>query len=1487
MTSQFNKKFAAMFRSGVKPTAVAAAFGKLPGYGDHFEFPTPLPPVVAGIRQVMYVGGIKSWVGPWNRLAAEGKVIPFGHTIIHENGSDVTLLRVTPSEDAVSRAGFPLIVCASISGLPASAALAIGGPLLAQTDAVRESLRTEAQLQGLVERLQKDLLAGMEAAAAGDSSDAGAVARLVVDPKMGLEAGLLLTVLGSLEDKLKLGDGRRRPALPGERAVHLRVPATEAVARRSGLSWAEFLNVVLDFKAAAFYAIAPDGNQWVDLLVGEPTEKQFGCLRAGLEEFPFTAVSAAALRGAFADKARRFLRDQNPAIAVPIPVEKPKAAEVGQRLEAVPVVSATVPVATAIPVAAVSVAVPALAKEAVIAPVSPVVAVPKVETKPVVVPPVAAVPKVETKPVVVPPVAAVPKVEAKPVVVPPVVAMPKVEAKPVVVPPVAAVPKVETKPVAVPLAVATPKVEAKPVVVPPVVAVPKVEATPVMVPPVAAVPKVETKPVVVSPVVATPKVEMKPVAVPLAVATPKVETKPVVAPPVVAVPKVETKPVVAPPVVATPKVETKPVVAPPVVAVPKAAVKPAVVSAKVAARPVETKSAVVRPVSAGQVEAARTVVAAQPVAERVEKPADTTAQTAAAVSSAGEAVAQPGLSAIAAKKSRRPAPWRNLRVMFALVAVVVVGVSVALLMRPAPPIVSGGGSILPATSPNPVPLPVVVADPRSGWDEKADRQAATLFHQRLDAAHKVADGLAERFAPCKDLVAAMSAALSAADKHAKDVDDTLNNFWSEPARRYDKTQLEQLHAGLDQLNKDSQADLLSHLTQNVVAAASQSLAGRPLGWSDAAQEWKDKVAATNDIGGFTALASFWDNISRLDTQRTATVAKVAFQDKTALIAALMVSWQHQVDKSFRPLLVLCAKDKDSLAGELASAVAAVEKTAGRFNGLPGDLANARKLLASPADGNVETVEELAARIKSAVDSIALDANDSVMQDIAATQQSLKELAAKELAVAVTKQKQAEALAAIAKESDPDKLAAQCVDGADDAMTMAIWHQWPKSHLPALTASIENDADVRACKFFRSKPSLPESEIEKVAGDRWNQRLEAIARPTDDDLEEMITLRDDLGLGESVKVSVRWQYNFALQSLKKALGSESIGQEQVVGLLAKFQTDFGSNAALAKTVKVQSLRDALKKKQFPDSFTVKSLKPESNLSLKLIRVQDDSGKPPFYIATAEFPVGMFCEIRGVLKAQNRDIIDLPTDKTDMRLRVGPYSWVVLKNGEGAMTWNKSWLEGMQEYQNCYKQDSDAVFFQPPVASQSPMQFVTVGMAIAVAKKLECRLPTPAEWDRALKEYPPTPRGSEDPLVVAFIKKLAEDNYVDATHAGPFQDAFRYHGFEKVKNWFKDEDLDAPTPEDLGGNVAEWAYDGVIAAATPIDPGQVMIMGDSVFSKGREGGFPLTELKKQKELSAAFSDVGFRLACDPWRAVSVENIRDSVEKATYLATDDVGH
>lgn len=373
MASELNKKFAAMFRGGPRAataTAAAAAFGKLPDYGDHFELPPALPPVIAAIRQVMYVGGIESWGGQWNRLAAEDKVIPFGHTIIHETGNDVTLLRLTPSEDKVGRAGFPLVIGVTISGLPAAVALKVGWPLLVQADAARAALRSREQLQVLVERLEKDLLAGVEAALAQpvpEGGDAAAVARLVADAKLGPDAALLLTVLGSLEDKLKLLDGRRR-AVAGEGAVHLRVPATESSGRNSGRTWAELLNAVIDFKTTAFYAIAPDGNQWVDLLVGEPDKKQFGCLRVGLEELPLICVRAAAASGSFADKCRQFLKIPTAPVVAPSPVAKPVDALAGKRVDAVPAVVLAVPAPTATPAAPAKVAV---ATQAVAGEVSP------------------------------------------------------------------------------------------------------------------------------------------------------------------------------------------------------------------------------------------------------------------------------------------------------------------------------------------------------------------------------------------------------------------------------------------------------------------------------------------------------------------------------------------------------------------------------------------------------------------------------------------------------------------------------------------------------------------------------------------------------------------------------------------------------------------------------------------------------------------------------------------------------------------------------------------------------------------------------------------------------------------------------------------------------------------------------------------------------------------------------------------------------------
>ncbi|MGD0768079.1 MAG: SUMF1/EgtB/PvdO family nonheme iron enzyme [Tepidisphaeraceae bacterium] len=295
------------FLTGKRPTAIVAAFGKLRGYPDHIDAGSESP-VILKLRQAIYFGGIAKCAGEWKRLSEAGKAIPFGHLVVYRNGNDAAALRILPSVDAVGRQDFPIVVCAQVTGLEPLAAAA--ARVVAVGDKM-QSLKTRSDLTEMIRQLQQQLEVDLskEELQVWPSRGAAAAAALFKDGSMGPDGEKLIQVVETLQDYISFSNGRSLVRTVMDRAEWVRVPATGRNTHFTAGLWAELLGTIVDTSHVSYFVIVPDNNQWADLIVGDPSDRQFWCLRAGLEEIPLFPNKSKHTDPNFRAVVRRFLED--------------------------------------------------------------------------------------------------------------------------------------------------------------------------------------------------------------------------------------------------------------------------------------------------------------------------------------------------------------------------------------------------------------------------------------------------------------------------------------------------------------------------------------------------------------------------------------------------------------------------------------------------------------------------------------------------------------------------------------------------------------------------------------------------------------------------------------------------------------------------------------------------------------------------------------------------------------------------------------------------------------------------------------------------------------------------------------------------------------------------------------------------------------------------------------------------------------------------
>lgn len=315
------------------------------------------------------------------------------------------------------------------------------------------------------------------------------------------------------------------------------------------------------------------------------------------------------------------------------------------------------------------------------------------------------------------------------------------------------------------------------------------------------------------------------------------------------------------------------------------------------------------------------------------------------------------------------------------------------------------------------------------------------------------------------------------------------------------------------------------------------------------------------------------------------------------------------------------------------------------------------------------------------------------------------------------------------------------------------------------------------------------------------------------------------------------------------------------------------------------------------------------SLKFVRVSPEEAESAAYLAATETPLSLFADLFSPEEIASGKLVVAAAPASDNR--IGPRGWVVVdgkivpamvppdgrpdKKGDWARVWGSGWLvpdTGLQ--QGGISQISDGVTVPGPTA-ETPVAYIGPAAALLAARKLNCRLPTPAEWTQAVSAFPPTDsnrRGPEWAKEHEYIEK--EIPAFKKTNGIGGQPVFRPGGdifrttrpgpgmLENDKDpavdsqdgwlWFRPvTESKESVIHDLVGNVAEFVLDdngasasvgadepSVSAAIKEIHKNKgVKVIGASALSQRElspEKAEPLVTAPNPR----GYSDVGFRLA-----------------------------
>ena len=281
-------------RSSRAPFINLGAFGKHPGWDDHIDDLGLESPQLINAKRIFYVQGMSGNIdsGAWDHLSDEDQLKQFHHVFAWRVGEDLIIGRLWSSSDGKGRKRYPMIVCAHCGGVPMQWAFANILPMLEKIENQCTSANSASTVRSIIDRAREELrsLISRPDAPPRDGADSSALpnplATLATRPEMGIELRGLLAILYQVERELAPFRPHQKNSLQVA-PRHLRVPACAPTADEAMLLWLRFMLSQLD-QNTSLCVIVPLNEQFVDLIVGEPTPTQLFCVRASAHKIPLT-----------------------------------------------------------------------------------------------------------------------------------------------------------------------------------------------------------------------------------------------------------------------------------------------------------------------------------------------------------------------------------------------------------------------------------------------------------------------------------------------------------------------------------------------------------------------------------------------------------------------------------------------------------------------------------------------------------------------------------------------------------------------------------------------------------------------------------------------------------------------------------------------------------------------------------------------------------------------------------------------------------------------------------------------------------------------------------------------------------------------------------------------------------------------------------------------------------------------------------------------
>jgi len=299
MAESFLRRFVSKLATPAQtqtPQIFLAAFGKHPAWDDHMPDHLGLETkALIELKQMLY-GGIRGNIesGAWDKVKVNFPLTAFDHAFVWRTPAALIAGRLWQSKDGKGRDAYPMIVaaeCADGNNLGvAEDCIAAARELQVQLDALRSPSDVQSTIDAARVQL-RERIAAISAAPKNETEEIDAREVLLRVPELGPTSEGMLRILYHIEREMTAYRDRKQSSASKTattmRPQAIRVPRGAASPAESAVLWIHFLISQLS-PSISCAALLPESNDWVDLIVGQPTPAQLFCIRVPLAVLPLT-----------------------------------------------------------------------------------------------------------------------------------------------------------------------------------------------------------------------------------------------------------------------------------------------------------------------------------------------------------------------------------------------------------------------------------------------------------------------------------------------------------------------------------------------------------------------------------------------------------------------------------------------------------------------------------------------------------------------------------------------------------------------------------------------------------------------------------------------------------------------------------------------------------------------------------------------------------------------------------------------------------------------------------------------------------------------------------------------------------------------------------------------------------------------------------------------------------------------------------------------